>query len=124
MTTPDLRWTAGDADSGVRLDKFLAAAERLGSRGKAVAALERGKIFVNDEEAGIADAARRLTAGDAVRVWVDRPGSARARPRTGTTGELDIVYEDDTLIVVSKPRGDAFGSSRAQPGRAVRLRPD
>ena len=84
VPTTDLRWTAGDADSGVRLDKFLAAAERLGSRGKAVAALERGKIFVNDAEAGIADAARRLAAGDAVRVWVDRPGSARARPRTGT----------------------------------------
>ena len=105
MTTTDLRWTAGDADSGVRLDKFLAAAERLGSRGKAVAALERGKIFVNDEEAGIADAARRLAAGDAVRVWVDRPGSAKARPRTGTTGELDVVYEDDTLVVVSKLPG-------------------
>ena len=56
-------------------------------------------------EAGIADAARRLAAGDAVRVWVDRPGSARARPRTGTTGELDVVYEDETLVVVSKPPG-------------------
>jgi len=105
VTTTDLHWIAGDADSGVRLDKFLAAAERLGSRGKAVAALERGKIFVNDEEAGIADAARRLAPGDAVRVWVDRPGSAKARPRTGTTGELDVVYEDEALVVVSKPPG-------------------
>jgi 23S rRNA pseudouridine1911/1915/1917 synthase len=105
MTITDLRWTAGDADVGVRLDKFLAAAERLGSRGKAVAALERGKIFVNDEEADVGDAARRLAAGDAVRVWIDRPGSAKARPRTGPTGELDVVYEDDVLLVVNKPPG-------------------
>ncbi len=99
-----------------------AAADRLGSRGKAVAALERGKIFVNDEEAGIADAARRLAAGDAVRVWVDRPGSAKARPRTGPTGELDVVYEDDALVGRQQAAGDPVGAARAQPGRAVRLR--
>ena len=29
------RWTAGPADAGIRLDKFLAAPERVGSRGKA-----------------------------------------------------------------------------------------
>jgi 23S rRNA pseudouridine1911/1915/1917 synthase len=98
-------WIVGDADAGVRLDKFLAASGRLGSRGKALAALERRKIFVNDGEADIADAARRLAAGDVVRVWADRPGSAKRRPRTGLTGELDIVYEDEALLVVSKPPG-------------------
>ncbi len=105
VTTNGPHWTAGDADAGVRLDKFLAAPGRLGSRGKAVAALERRKIFVNDDEADIDDAARRLVAGDVVRVWADRPGSAKRRPRTGPTGDLDIVYEDDALLVVSKPPG-------------------
>ena len=37
----------------MRLDKFLASAERLGSRAKAVAALERGKIYVNESEGTI-----------------------------------------------------------------------
>jgi len=101
----DLRWTAGTSETGVRLDKFLAAPGRLGSRGKSVAALERGKVFVNDAEAGIGDAPRRLVAGDVVRVWVDRPGSAKARPRTGPAGDLDVVYEDDEIVVVSKPPG-------------------
>lgn len=105
MTSTGLRWTAGTGEAGVRLDKFLAAPDRLGSRGKSVAALERGKVFVNDTEAGIADAARRLVAGDVVRVWGDRPGSAKARPRTGPTGDLDIVYEDESLVVVCKPPG-------------------
>jgi len=105
VKTAGPQWTVGDADAGVRLDKFLAAPERLGSRGKAVAALERGKIYVDDKEVDIADAARRLAAGDVVRVWVDRPGSAKRRPRTGPSGDLDIVYEDDALVVVSKPPG-------------------
>jgi 23S rRNA pseudouridine1911/1915/1917 synthase len=105
VTTSGLHWIAGVSDAGVRLDKFLAAPDRLGSRGKSVAALERGKVFVNDTEAGIADAARRLVAGDVVRVWGDRPGSAKARPRTGPAGDLDIVYEDESLVVVSKAPG-------------------
>ena len=40
--------TAGD--DGVRLDKFLAAPDRLGSRSRATSALERRKVFVDDAE--------------------------------------------------------------------------
>jgi 23S rRNA pseudouridine1911/1915/1917 synthase len=98
-------WTAGDADIDVRLDKFLADAGRLGSRAKAAAALERGKVYVNSHEAAIADAGRRLKRDDVVHVWMDRPGSARRRVRTGPTGELDLVFEDDDLLVVNKPAG-------------------
>ncbi len=98
-------WTIGASDAGTRLDKFLAAADRLGSRGKAAAALERGKIYVNGEEALLRDASRALAEGDHIRFWVDRPGSAKSRPRVGIVGDLDVVYEDDRLIVVSKPAG-------------------
>jgi len=89
---------------GRRLDKFLADAARLGSRGRAADALAKGKVFVNDREAGPDDAARPLRAGDAVRVWADRPGSARRRS-TRTAGDLQILYEDSALIVVNKPAG-------------------
>ena len=98
-------WTAGAPDVGTRLDKFLAHAERLGSRARALEAIDRGKIFVNDAEASGTDAARKLAAGDVVRAWMDRPGSAKRRPRIGITGELDIVFEDDDLVVVNKPAG-------------------
>jgi 23S rRNA pseudouridine1911/1915/1917 synthase len=100
-----LEWTANDDDAGLRLDKFLAAPERLRSRARAVAALERGKVYVNTIEVGLADARRRLAAGDIVRLWIDRPGSAKARPRGGRAGDLDIVFEDDDLMVVNKPAG-------------------
>jgi 23S rRNA pseudouridine1911/1915/1917 synthase len=100
-----LTWTVDESDAGTRLDKFLAAPGRLGSRAKAAAALERGKIFLNDNEAGLSEAAVRLSAGDVVRVWMDRPGSSKARPAPLEPGGLRIVFEDDSLLVLDKPPG-------------------
>ena len=101
----DSHWTVSVDEAGVRLDKFLAGADRLGSRSRAAAAIERGKIFVNDEEASTADAARRLSTRDRVRVWMDRPGSSKRRPAMHRTADLDIIYEDNDLIAVNKPPG-------------------
>jgi 23S rRNA pseudouridine1911/1915/1917 synthase len=98
-------WRVGEESEGTRLDKYLADQGRLGSRGRAVAALERGKVYVNGTEVALMDAGRRLAKGDLVRLWVDRPGSAKRRPRSGPAGDLDVVYEDDVLIVVNKPAG-------------------
>jgi 23S rRNA pseudouridine1911/1915/1917 synthase len=105
MTSRDV-WIVEPSDAGVRLDKFLAAPARLQSRGRASDALAHGKIFVNDRDTGPADAALRLAAGDAVRVWMDRPGSSRKlSQRTARSGELSVVYEDESLIVINKPPG-------------------
>ena len=102
----DRCWTAAAEDAGVRLDKFLAAPDRLGSRSKATAAIDRGKVFANGRETVTADAALVLADGDVVRVWMDRPGSGRAvRARTRHEGDLVVVYEDASLLVVDKPSG-------------------
>lgn len=100
------QWIATAADAGVRLDKFLAVPARLGSRSKATAAIDRGKVFVNEREAATTDAALILAEGDIVRVWMDRPGSGRAvRARPRRHGDLVVVYEDASLLVVDKPPG-------------------
>jgi 23S rRNA pseudouridine1911/1915/1917 synthase len=104
VKTPELLWLVPQGMAGIRLDKFLADAARLGSRERATDAVGKGKVFVNDREAGPDDAARQLRAGDAVRVWADRPGSARGRGAR-TAGDLQILYEDSALIVVNKPAG-------------------
>jgi 23S rRNA pseudouridine1911/1915/1917 synthase len=99
-------WTISLANEGIRLDKFLAAPDRLGSRGRAADALQRGKVFLNEREVSPRDGARRLASGDQVRVWVDRPGTAHRRTtRAARPGELEILYEDDVLIAVNKPPG-------------------
>ncbi|MEQ1573373.1 MAG: RluA family pseudouridine synthase [Vicinamibacterales bacterium] len=98
------QWIVGPSETGLRLDKFLAAPNRLDSRGRAGAAIEKGQVYLNDVEMASTDGARRLVAGDAVRVWRDRPGSARRAPRA-ETGDLGIVFEDSALIVLNKPAG-------------------
>ena len=99
-----LEWLVDAAATGSRLDKFLADEGRLKSRGRAVSALERNKVFLNGEEKSVADAAVRLAEGDVVRVWMDRPGSSRRAPPE-KTGDLEIVYEDAALMVLNKPAG-------------------
>jgi 23S rRNA pseudouridine1911/1915/1917 synthase len=98
------QWAVAEADVGLRLDKFLAAEERLGSRRRVAMAIETGRVFLNEVEAVRAASATRLSAGDVVRVWMDRPGSAQRRvPKT--LGDLRILYEDESFMVVDKPAG-------------------
>ncbi|HVG72877.1 MAG TPA: RluA family pseudouridine synthase [Vicinamibacterales bacterium] len=107
MTRPPVtvpRWRVTEDEAGSRLDKFLASPNRLGSRGRVVAALDRGRVFVNDVESAAADGSSRVAAGDDVCVWIDRPGTARRRP-DARKSTLRIVFEDDDLIVLDKPAG-------------------
>jgi 23S rRNA pseudouridine1911/1915/1917 synthase len=104
-TSNKQQWQVTEAEAGARLDKWLAAAERLGSRAKALAALERGKVFVNDVEQTSADAGRRLQAGQTIRLWMDRPGSAAKRYSERHDAGLHLIYEDAALLVINKPAG-------------------
>jgi 23S rRNA pseudouridine1911/1915/1917 synthase len=98
-------WTIRGDDAGLRLDKFLAGTGRAGSRLRAAAAIDRGKVSINGIDVGREAAARRLVPGDVIVLWIDRPGSSREQTRTGTRGPLDIAYEDEVLLVVNKPPG-------------------
>ena len=91
-------------EAGTRLDKFLASPDRAGSRGRAASALEKGKVLLNGDDVSFGDAARRLAAGDVVRLWMDRPGSSKPR-RDTNIGDLRIVFEDDAVILLDKPAG-------------------
>jgi 23S rRNA pseudouridine1911/1915/1917 synthase len=97
-------WVVSGDESGTRLDKFLAHPARIGSRGRVVEALDKGKIFLNDDEVRTRAGGRKLHTGDVLQYWPDRPGSSARRLRHHAVG-LSIVHEDDDLIVVDKPAG-------------------
>jgi 23S rRNA pseudouridine1911/1915/1917 synthase len=99
--------TVTSADSGLRLDIWLVRCGDAGSRSRASAWLERGKIFVNGREAGVSDAPYRVVAGDRIGLWVDRPGSAKAIDRAvaGARERLTILHEDAAIVVLDKPVG-------------------
>jgi 23S rRNA pseudouridine1911/1915/1917 synthase len=101
----DRTWVVTAEDAGLRLDKFLADATRLTSRGRATDAIAKGKVFVNGTEVDTPSAAGRVAEGDRVRVWMDRPGSSKTVPRSTGTDALRIVYEDAELLVADKPPG-------------------
>lgn len=111
VRTAGRQWIVTSEQQGLRLDRFLADPGRLGSRGRVRTALERGQVFLNDVEASAKDAGSRVSPGDIVRVWIDRPGSARLRRSAALAGQarkmrgLQVLYEDETLLVVNKPAG-------------------
>ncbi len=105
LTSKQPSWTVDATDSGSRLDKFLAAPGRVGSRGRVVEYIRKGKLFLNGAEVRLRDAGRLVHQGDMVQYWEDRPGSARRRRGSLAGGSLAIVYEDDDVIVVNKPAG-------------------
>ena len=102
---PKTHWSVDASSAGQRLDKFLAAPSRLGSRQRATSSLDRGRVYVNGAEVGIRDAGTKVSLGDVIGFWPDRPGSARRPHRSEPEDNLEIVYEDDALIVVNKPAG-------------------
>jgi 23S rRNA pseudouridine1911/1915/1917 synthase len=103
----DSQWVVAPDSAGIRLDKFLAPPDRAGSRGRALSAIQRGKVILNGSETAPEDAARRLSTGDVVRLWMDRPGTSKPRRREQTpAGErLNILYADTSLVVVDKRAG-------------------
>ncbi|HZW73919.1 MAG TPA: pseudouridine synthase, partial [Caldimonas sp.] len=38
-------------------------------------------------------------------MWIDRPGSGRARASLGEARDLPIVFEDEAIVVLNKPAG-------------------
>ncbi len=93
------------AEAGQRLDKYLAAEDRAGSRRKAIDGLDRRRVFVNGQEIDAAGAATLVRDGDEIRLWLDRPGSAGRVSRAPVRDGLPTVYEDDDVVVVNKPAG-------------------
>ncbi len=85
-------------DEGIRLDAFLA--QKSGeTRSRVQGLMEAGNVRLNGEtpkKAGI-----RLQAGDRVEMRIPDPERLEALP---VEMDVPIVYEDEDLVVVDKPR--------------------
>jgi len=90
---------AGDEGSS-RLDRVLAARLPELSRSRLKSLILAGQVMV--KTAPIRDPAYHVTAGDTI--IIDVPEVAPAEPRAEDIA-LNIVYEDDDIIVIDKPRG-------------------
>ncbi|HEX9361034.1 MAG TPA: RluA family pseudouridine synthase [Bradyrhizobium sp.] len=90
---------AGDEGSS-RLDRVLALRVAELSRSRLKALILAGQVSIRG--APIRDPAYHVAAGDTI--TIDVPEAAAAEP-SGENIALDIVYEDDDIIVIDKPKG-------------------
>ncbi|MGN1112589.1 MAG: pseudouridine synthase, partial [Acutalibacteraceae bacterium] len=94
-----LDFVCDSANAAVRLDKFLSLQIPGQTRSFLSKLIDDGKVLVN----GKAQAKNyKLKNGDSISVTIPDPVNITASPENIP---LDIVYEDDDLIVVNKPKG-------------------
>lgn len=86
-------------ENGIRLDKFISVADVGLSRSAAVNLIENSGVTVNENQV---DKKYRLSVGDVVILQIPDPVPYEAKAENIP---LDIVYEDDYLLVVNKPKG-------------------
>ncbi|MCB9666386.1 MAG: RluA family pseudouridine synthase [Alphaproteobacteria bacterium] len=115
-------------DGADRLDRWLAAWPRVGSRRKASALLAGGKVDVDGRTVGPVEGGLPVPAGSRVAVVWDRPGTSRQAVRA--RGELveaglRILHEDDRVVAIDKPPGlltDTATARQARERDSVRAR--
>jgi 23S rRNA pseudouridine1911/1915/1917 synthase len=90
---------AGDEGSS-RLDRVLALHVAELSRSRLKALILAGQVTI--KSAPVRDPAYHVAAGDTI--TIDVPEAAPAEP-AGEDIALDIVYEDDDIVVIDKPKG-------------------
>jgi 23S rRNA pseudouridine1911/1915/1917 synthase len=87
-------------NTGERLDRVLAAGIETLSRSRLKALIMAGQVAVGGRT--IRDPSERVNAGAEITVKVPQPEPATPQ---GEAFPLTIVYEDDALIVIDKPKG-------------------
>ena len=84
---------------GERIDKFIAENIEDLSRNSIISLIENGEVLVNGKTV---KKNYKLKLSDAIDITIPEPVDCTAQPQNIP---LDIVYEDDDLLVVNKPKG-------------------
>jgi len=95
-----LEVTVGGDEGSSRLDRVLAVRLPQLSRSRLKALILAGSVAI--KSASVRDPAYHVTSGDTI--TIDVPEAVAAEPEAEDIA-LDIVYEDDDLIVIDKPKG-------------------
>jgi 23S rRNA pseudouridine1911/1915/1917 synthase len=92
-------FTVEEAEAGARLDAFLAARVPEVSRTRLKQSIDEGEATVGGR---VEKPSYRLRAGETVELETPEPPANNFEPEAIP---LDVVYEDDSIIVVNKPAG-------------------
>ena len=92
------KFSVTDTDTNLRLDKFLSNQMPEFSRSE----IQRMEITLNNAPTKLG---ARLRVGDVVSVVIPEKTSDVAADNISRDFDLDILFEDDDIIVINKPRG-------------------
>ncbi|MBQ5760331.1 MAG: RluA family pseudouridine synthase [Clostridia bacterium] len=106
-------FTVTAEEAGQRLDGFLAEAMEELSRSRIQNLCEAGQIVVNGKTA---KKNQKLKAGDTIEIEVPAPAPTEIVPQDIP---LDIVYEDDSVLVINKPKGMVVHPAPGHPDGTV-----
>jgi 23S rRNA pseudouridine1911/1915/1917 synthase len=106
-----LKAEVDESHAGLRLDRFLSAALPDLSRTRVQALIRDGQV--TSSGATIEDVKYRVKPGDRFELSVPPPTEPTLEPEAIP---LDVVYEDDSLIVIDKPAGLVVHPGAGQPG--------
>ena len=95
----NLTFTIGPDDVGVRLDSFLASQIDGWSRARLQRLIEAEDVLVNGK---LSKPSYKLREHDELEVELITPATTSFTPEAIP---IEIIYEDDTLVVVNKPAG-------------------
>lgn len=84
---------------GTRIDKIIAANEEKITRSKVEKMIENNLVFINDSPA---KGSYKVRKNDVISYEIVEDQPIELKP---LESELDIVYEDDDVFVINKPRG-------------------
>ena len=96
-----LRLTVPDSSAGRRLDQVLAELLPQHSRNRLQTWVKSGCVQVDGKVDN--EPKRKLLGGELLRI--DEPADARQLSETPEDIPLDVVFEDETLLVINKPAG-------------------
>lgn len=94
-----IHFTVSAEDNGLRIDKYLSDHMEEMSRSYLQKLLKSEDVLVNEK---IIKANYKVAAGDIISISVPEPEEVNIQPEDLP---LDILYEDEDLIVVNKPKG-------------------
>lgn len=103
------RYEVNDEHKGERVDKFLAVQLDGLTRSGIQKLITAGSVLVGGKPA---DKNYKLRSGDVVDVTIPDPEVLDVRPQDIP---VDIVYEDDSLLVVNKPKGMVVHPAAGNP---------
>jgi 23S rRNA pseudouridine1911/1915/1917 synthase len=105
-----LTFTVEAADAGSRLDAYLAARVAHASRSRLKDLIDDGEVLVAGR---VVKPSHKLKAGETVELETPAPPVSNFAPEDIP---LDVIFEDDSIIVVNKPAGLVVHPAAGVPG--------